>query len=221
MRNECQGHYANFFQRVERFHVTRRKIINEKKMNDAQTPCGKFMYIALRFRFFHSRTRATLNDHSFLICVTDCPEQEKMPCCKKTIHTNCLMKWYQSQQEKHLWPSCPHCRADPPSTVLEALGVHPSPPTPFHWETAQNHIEYWNYTWDESIPIERDVFFYNIFRKGYRIILCCMERIVDCIWSRFIDMRIEEYREAIEAIRRFRFVSLFVILINILKVGGA
>ena len=122
-------------------------------------------------------------------------------------HTNCLMKWYQSQQEKHLWPSCPHCRADPPSTVLEALGVHPSPPTPFHWETAQNHIEYWNYTWDESIPIERDVFFfYNIFRKGYRIILCCMERIVDCIWSRFIDMRIEEYREAIEAIRRFRFV---------------
>lgn len=41
MRNECQGHYANFFQRVERFHVTRRKIINEKKMNDAQTPCGK------------------------------------------------------------------------------------------------------------------------------------------------------------------------------------
>ena len=112
-------------------------------------------------------------------------------------HTNCLMKWYQSQQEKHLWPSCPHCRADPPPTVLEALGVHPSPPTPFHWETAQNHIEYWNYTWDESIPIERDVFFYNIFRKGYRIILCCMERIVDCIWSRFIDMRIEEYREAI------------------------
>lgn len=105
--------------------------------------------------------------------------------------------------------------------MLEALGVHPSPPTPFHWETAQNHIEYWNYTWDESIPIERDVFFYNIFRKGYRIILCCMERIVDCIWSRFIDMRIEEYREAIEAIRRFRFVSLFVILINILKVASA
>ena len=144
--------------------MTRRKIINEKKMNDAQTPCGKFMYIALRFRFFHSRTRATLNDHSFLICVTDCPEQEKMPCCKKTIHTNCLMKWYQSQQEKHLWPSCPHCRADPPSTVLEALlGVHPSPPTPFHWETAQNHFEYWNYTWDESIPIEREVFFFTIF----------------------------------------------------------
>ena len=165
MRNECQGHYANFFQRVERFHVTRRKIINEKKMNDAQTPCGKFMYIALRFRFFHSRTRATLNDRSFLICVTDCPEQEKMPCCKKTIHTNCLMKWYQSQQEKHLWPSCPHCRADPPSTVLEALGVHPSPPTPFHWETAQNHIEYWNYTWDESIPIERDVFFLQYFQE--------------------------------------------------------
>ena len=121
MRNECQGHYANFFQRVERFHVTRRKIINEKKMNDAQTPCGKFMYIALRFRFFHSLTRATLNDHSFLICVTDCPEQEKTPCCKKTIDTNCLMKWYQSQQEKHLWPSCPHCRADPPSTVFRSL----------------------------------------------------------------------------------------------------
>ena len=57
--------------------MTRRKIINEKKMNDAQTPCGKFIYIALRFRFFHSRTGATLNDHSFLICVTDCPEQEK------------------------------------------------------------------------------------------------------------------------------------------------
>lgn len=32
---------CKFFQRVERFHVTRRKIINEKKMNDAQTPCGK------------------------------------------------------------------------------------------------------------------------------------------------------------------------------------
>lgn len=73
------------------------------------------------------------------------------------------MKWYQSQQEKHLWPSCPHCRADPPSTVLKALRVHQSPPTPFHWETAQNHIEYWNYTWDESIPIEKDVFFFTIF----------------------------------------------------------
>ena len=40
-----------FFQRVERFHVTRRKIINEKKMNDAQTPCGKFIYIALQSFF--------------------------------------------------------------------------------------------------------------------------------------------------------------------------
>ena len=59
---------CKFFQRVERFHVTRRKIINEKKMNDAQTPCGKFIYIALQSFFsifFHSRTRATLNNHSF------------------------------------------------------------------------------------------------------------------------------------------------------------
>ena len=37
--------------------------------------------------------------------------------------------------------------------MLEALGVHPSPPTPFHLETAENRMEYRNYTWDESIPI--------------------------------------------------------------------
>ena len=130
-------------------------------------------------------------------------------------HTNCLMKWYQSQQEKHLWPSCPHCRADPPSTVLEALlGVHPSPPTPFHWETAQNHIEYWNYTWDESIPIEREVFFLQYFQERLPdhimlhgtdsgLYLVTFHRYENRRVSRFLA---QNKREAIEAIRRFRFV---------------
>ena len=39
-------------------------------MNDAQTPCGKFIYIALESFFsvfFHSRTRVTLTDHFFFL----------------------------------------------------------------------------------------------------------------------------------------------------------
>ena len=42
-------------------------------MNDAQTPCGKFIYIALESFFsvfFHSRTRVTLTDHFFFLSLS-------------------------------------------------------------------------------------------------------------------------------------------------------
>ena len=85
--------------------------------------------------------------------------KEKTPCCKHNIHHDCLGKWFQSQIDKHLFPSCPYCRATPPTSTLNKLVEVPPPsPTP-RWEAAQRHSEFLRYEWDDNIPIERDSFF--------------------------------------------------------------
>ena len=69
------------------------------------------------------------------------------------------MEWYKSQQQMHIWPTCPHCRADPPAAVLQQLGEDPSPPTPKNWAAARRHSSFLHHSWDDSIPLERDSFF--------------------------------------------------------------
>ena len=86
--------------------------------------------------------------------------KEKTPCCKHSVHHVCLGKWFQSQINKHLFPSCLYCRADPPTSILNQLvEVPPSSPPTSRWEAARRHSEFLSYAWDDSIPLERDSFF--------------------------------------------------------------
>ena len=84
-------------------------------------------------------------------------------CCKNRIHQDCLFEWYKSQQEKHLLPSCPFCRADPPASVLLQLVNYPTPSLPSsppsRWEAARRHAEFLHHPWNDNIPLERDSFF--------------------------------------------------------------
>ena len=80
------------------------------------------------------------------------------------------MDWYQSQQQRHLWPSCPFCRAEPPMTVLEALAnrherVLPPERRQFNWVAAHRHNAYLHYAWNERIPAERDAFFLQFIQE--------------------------------------------------------
>ena len=76
-------------------------------------------------------------------------------CCKKRIHLDCVMTWYQSQQKKHIWPTCPYCRADLPAAVLQPLGENPPPPTPVNWAAARHQSSFLRHPWDDTIPFER------------------------------------------------------------------
>ena len=105
------------------------------KMIGAQAPHGKFMSHSNLFLFsllsisevwkdlsltlFLSGTK----DRARTICVI--AYEEEAPCCQQVIHTSRLMDWYQSQQQRHLRPSCPFCRGESPMTVLVDLANKP------------------------------------------------------------------------------------------------
>ena len=127
------------------------------------------------------------------------------------MHAVCLLQWFQVQQEKHIWPTCPLFRADPPASMLLRIEVPPTPPpTPFRWEAARQHMEFVNYAWDETIPIERDSFFIQFFQQRlpnnimlYQTVsglyLATFHRYENRGVSRFLAQTKRE------AIRRFRF----------------
>ena len=132
------------------------------------------------------------------------------------IHTSCLMDWYQSQQQRHLRPSCPFCRAEPPMTVLEALANRPERVPPperrqFNWVAAHHHNAYLHYAWNERIPTERDAFFLQfiqermpenvmLVRADSSLYLVTIHRDENRRVSRFLAQNKHE------AIQRFRFV---------------
>ena len=135
---------------------------------------------------------------------------DKTLCCNHRIHQDCLFKWFQSQREKHLWPTCPFCRADPPVSLLNQLDEFPtlsSPPS--RWEAARRHSEFLRYPWDDSMPLERDSFFLEflnlyvpsnvfVYQTFRGIHLATIRRYENRRISRFLAMT---KREAIQRLR--------------------
>ena len=88
---------------------------------------------------------------------------EEIECCQQVIHIeSCLLNWYESQQVRGLIPTCPFCRAEASSNVLEQvsnLPVRDTTTKSVPWPAADCFLYYWNYVWNNSIPTEQDEVF--------------------------------------------------------------
>ena len=114
-------------------------------MNNAQTTCGKFIYISHLnlFFFFHSRTWVTLIDHSLFFSLSyRRSRMRNLRKCLPGAGKNTMLQeqdpwrlYYEvintwASRKKHILPTCPYCRADPPASVLHQLNDYPSPSPP-------------------------------------------------------------------------------------------
>ena len=154
-----------------------------------------------------------IEDEECAICA-NVGRQETTLCCKHNIHHDCLMKWFKSQQEKHLLPSCPFCRADPPASVLLDLVDYPSPTVPSsppsRWEAARRHTEFLHHPWNDNIPLERDSFFLeflNLYLPTNVFVFQTVRGLHLTTIRRYENRRISRFlaQTKREAIRRFRF----------------
>ena len=122
------------------------------------------------------------------------------------------MKWFKSQQEKHLLPSCPFCRADPPASVLDLVD-YPSPTVPSsppsRWEAARRHTEFLHHPWNDNIPLERDLFleFLNLYLPTNVFVFQTDRGLHLTTTRRYKNRRISRFlaQTKREAIPRFRF----------------
>lgn len=151
-----------------------------------------------------------IEDEECAICASTCPLQEKTPCCKQLMHFNCVMEWYKSQQEKHLWPTCPFCRPDPPASLLHQLDEFAPSSPPSRWEAARRHTEFIRHPWDENIPLGRESFFLeflNLYLPTNVFVYQTIRGLHLTKIRRYENRRISRFlaQTKREAIRRFRF----------------
>ena len=149
-----------------------------------------------------------IEDEECAICASTCPLQEKTPCCKQLMHFNCVMEWYKSQQEKHLWPTCPFCRADPPASLPHQLDEFPPSSPPSRWEAARRHTSsdiHGTKTslWRETFFLE----FLNLYLPTNVFVYQTIRGLHLTTIRRYENRRISRFlaQTKREAIRRFRF----------------
>ena len=136
------------------------------------------------------------------ICASTCPQDQKTPCCKKSMHNE--------QKDKKLWPTCPFCRADPPASLLHQLDEYPSSSPPSRWEAARRHTEFLQHPWNDNIPLERDSFFLeflNLYLPTNVFVFQTVRGLHLTTIRRYENRRISRFlaQTKREAIRRFRF----------------